>query len=172
MVKQYQGKVRVVYKNLVVHPEAVMEAHLGGCAAARQGKFMAYKHAFWDQGFGAYQAARDPSKLGGENLRTIAKGVGLDLTRFEADIKDAGCQKEIDDDMRELDRFGVNGTPAFFVNGTFIGGALPPDKFKEIIDQRLAVAEASGVPASDYYQKEIFEKGEKKFRSKKDPKPN
>jgi protein-disulfide isomerase len=170
-VKSYAGKVRVVYKNMVVHPETVLEAHLGGCAAAKQDKFLAYKHAFWEQGFNAYAQTRDPSKLGGENLRKIAKSVGLDLAKFEADIKGDACRADIEADMAELNKFGVRATPSFFINGKFIGGALPEEQFKQIIDEQLAIAEKSGVPAADYYQKEIFEKGEKKFRSKKEPKP-
>ena len=42
------------------------------------------------------------------------------------------------------------------------------EKFKAIIDERLKVAEASGVPAAQYYAKEILGKGEKAFVSKVD----
>ena len=44
-MKEYDGKVRVVFKNMVVHPQQVTNAHLAGCAAAKQGKFIAYKDA-------------------------------------------------------------------------------------------------------------------------------
>ncbi len=46
LVKEYGGKVRVVFKNLVVHPQVVMTAHKAGCAAAKQQKFAAFKNAF------------------------------------------------------------------------------------------------------------------------------
>jgi len=171
LVKDYAGKVRVVYKNFVVHPQQVQEAHLGSCAAARQGKFMAYKHAFWEKGFNAYAKGGDATKLGGANLREIVKSVGLDLAKWEADLKGADCQALVQGDMAELNKFGVNGTPAFYINGTMIPGGIDEGSFHQIIDQKLAIAEASGVSGSEYYQKEIFEKGEKKFRSKKEPKP-
>ena len=32
---------------------------------------------------------------------------------------------------------GVNGTPAFFINGRKIAGAFPFETFKKIIDQEL-----------------------------------
>ena len=38
MVKKYDGKVRVVYKNFVVHPDTATDAHLAACAASKQGK--------------------------------------------------------------------------------------------------------------------------------------
>ena len=44
-MKDYDGKVRVVFKNMVVHPQVVTRAHLAGCAAGKQGKFIAYKEA-------------------------------------------------------------------------------------------------------------------------------
>jgi hypothetical protein len=51
-VKEYDGKVRVVFKNLVVHPQ-VTNAHLAGCAAGKQGKFQQFKAVFWEKGFKA-----------------------------------------------------------------------------------------------------------------------
>ena len=42
---------------------------------------------------------------------------------------------------------------------------------QQIIDEKLKVAQASGVSGAEYYDKEIMGKGEKQFRSKKDPKP-
>ena len=33
---------------------------------------------------------------------------------------------------------GVNGTPAFFINGRMISGAQPFEAFKKIIDEELS----------------------------------
>ncbi len=172
LVKDYAGKVRVVYKNFVVHPDTALPAHMATCAAGLQGKFMEMKHTFWEKGFGEYAKTRDPSKMGEANILEMAKGIaGLDVARLAVDMKGEACMKHIQADMDELQKFGVNGTPAFFINGTFVGGAIPLEEFKRIIDGQLKVAEASGVPASEYYEREIMAKGEKKFRSAKDPKP-
>ena len=46
--------------------------------------------------------------------------------------------KEIMADMEAGAKAGVTGTPAFFVNGVFLSGALPYASFKEIIDRELA----------------------------------
>jgi len=73
--------------------------------------------------------------------------------------------------MAELAKFRVNATPTFFVNGKFIGGALPKTTFAKLIDAQLAAVAESGVPAADYYRSVVFAKGEKQFRSKRDPKP-
>jgi protein-disulfide isomerase len=162
--------VRVVFKNLVVHPQVVMTAHKAGCAAAKQQKFAAFKNAFWDKAYGPYAANRDNSKLGEENIMAIAKDIGLDTTKLKSDMEGSDCQAQIERDMQELAKFHVNATPSFFINGKHLGGALPKEQFKQIIDERLKVAEASGVSGADYYDKEVMGKGEKQFRSAVDPK--
>jgi protein-disulfide isomerase len=161
----------VVFKNLVVHPN-VMTAHKAGCAAAKQQKFVPYMKAFWEKAFGVYAATRDQSKLGEENIMVIAKDLGLDTAKLKADMDGPECKQMVDKDMQELQRFKVNATPSFFINGKFVGGALGKDQFKAIIDEKLKVAEASGVSGAEYYEKEIMGKGEKQFRSAMDPKPN
>jgi protein-disulfide isomerase len=164
--------VRVVFKNMVVHPQVVTDAHRAGCAAAKQQKFVAFKNAFWEKAFLPYQSARDPSKLGLENIMAIAKDLGLDTAKLKADMESPDCQAQIAKDMEELAKFHVNATPTFFINGKHVGGALSKEAFKPIIDERLKVAESTGVPGAEYYEKEVMGKGEKQFRSKVDPKPN
>lgn len=150
---------------MVVHPQTVQKAHQGTCAAGKQGKFLEYYHAFWDQAFTPYAQTRDASKLGEENVLAIAKSVGMDPVKFKADMNSDECVQFVQNDMKELSKFRVSGTPAFFINGTFVGGALPEQGFRQIIDERLKVAESSGVPAAQYYQQEIMGKGVKQFRS-------
>jgi protein-disulfide isomerase len=165
LVKEYAGKVRVVYMDMVVHPDTAMTAHLATCAAAKQQKYKPYKNVVWEKGFKAYAQSRDASKLGEENLIAMAKEVGLDTAKLTADMKSPECQALIQADMTELSKFKVNGTPAFFINGKFIGGALPKEGFKQIIDEQLKIAEASGVAGADYYEKVVLAKGEKQFKS-------
>ena len=172
LVKVYDGKVRIVYKHMIVHPEVATHAHLAACAAAKQGKYVAFKNAVWTKGFDAYAAARDQSKLAEEALYVIAKDVGLDIKRLKTDMTSDACKQQVDADMQELAKFHVNATPTLFVNGTHVGGAMPEDVFKQMIDEKLQLVTASGVSPAEYYDKVIMGKGEKKFRSKKDPKPS
>ena len=160
-----------MFKNMVVHPQLVTVAHKAGCAASKQGKFVPFKNAFWEKAFGPYAAQRDQSKLGEENIMAIAKDIGLDTAKLKADINSPDCQQMLDKDMQELAKFHVNSTPSFFINGKHLGGALPKEQFKAIIDEQLKIAEASGVSGGEYYDKVVLARGEKQFRSKMDPKP-
>ena len=173
LVKDYKGKVRVVYANMVVHPPA-KPAHLASCAAAKQGKYKEFKDAFWEKGFTPYATSpnHDPAPLGEANILVIAKDLGLDTAKLKTDMASPECEARLSSDMQEMSKFHVNATPTFFINGKHVGGALPKEGFKTIIDEQLKIAEASGVSGADYYNKVVLAKGEKQFRSKLDPKPN
>ncbi|HEV7555574.1 MAG TPA: thioredoxin domain-containing protein [Kofleriaceae bacterium] len=172
VVQKNSGKVRVVYKNLIVH-EPARPAHLASCAAAKQGKYLAFKHAFWDDGFQPYanSSGKDAASLGEDNIVKIATKLGLDVPRFKKDMASDGCKAAIAADMSELEKFRVNATPTLFVNGTEVAGAIPEDALQQLVDEKLAAVQKSGVAPAEYYDKVVMA-GEKKFRSKKDPKPH
>jgi protein-disulfide isomerase len=159
-VKEYEGKVRVVYMNFVVHPQQVQMAHQFGCAAAKQGRFLDWKNAWWEKAYAKRELSTD-------NIMKFSQELGLDTNKLKADAESGECQNRVESDKQELEKFHVNGTPGFFINGKFIGGGMQKEQFKQIIDEKLKIAEASGVPGSDYYEKEIRGKGEKQFKSKK-----
>jgi protein-disulfide isomerase len=154
LVKEYNGKIRVVFKNMVVHPQ-VTNAHLAGCAAGKQQKFPQFKRVWWEKGFKA-------RKMDDANIEAIAKEVGLDMARFKADKDSESCKQLIAADQAEMQKFKVNSTPTLFVNGTHVGGALPKESFKQMIDEKLKVAQAN-----DYYETVVMATGVKQFRSKK-----
>ena len=166
LVKDYSGKVRVVYMNMVVHPQVVTDAHLATCAAAKQHKFLEYKHAVWDKGFEPYSKSggRDKDSFAEANLLKIGQELGLDADKLKSDMHGDECKQRIQADEAELAKFQVHGTPAFFINGKHIGGGIPKEAFQQIIDEKLKIAEASGVSGGEYYEKEIMGKGEHQFK--------
>jgi protein-disulfide isomerase len=44
---------------------------------------------------------------------------------------------EVQKHVAEGSRYGVNGTPGFFVNGRFLNGAVPLEHFVQIVDEEL-----------------------------------
>ena len=169
LVKEYDGKVRVVYKNFVVHPDTALPGHLASCAAAKQGKYVQFKNAFWDKAFGPYaqSGGKDRASLAADNLLKIAGELGIDAARFKTDMDGQECKAFVQADMAELEKFKVSSTPTLYVNGTHVGGALPKEAFKKLIDEKLAIVASSGIAAGEYYDKAVLGQGEKQFRSKK-----
>lgn len=154
--------MRVVYKNYLIH-DVVAPVHLAGCAAAMQGKFVAFKNAWWQQGFGK-------GKYDQAAIDAVARSAGLDLARLHTDAASDACKQRVANDVKELEVFHVESTPSFFINGSPLLGPPTPDRFKEMIDQKLQQVQQSGVACPDYYQQVVLAKGLKQFKSAADAK--
>ena len=126
--KQYEGKVRMVFKNqpLPFHENA-KGAAMAALAANEQGKFW----EMHDKLFANQQA------LTKDSLENYAKDIGLDMGKYKAAIDSNKFDKQIADDSAEGMRVGANGTPTFFINGRQVVGAQPIDAFKNVIDDEL-----------------------------------
>ena len=128
VMKAYPDKVRLVFRQfpLDFHKQAPKAAEAALCAQ-EQGKFWEYHDTLF-----ANQNALEVDKL-----KEHAKKVGLDQARFDKCL-DSGAQAATVTADREAGmKVGVNGTPAFFINGILLSGALPFDEFKSVIDAEL-----------------------------------
>ncbi len=153
---KYGANLRIVYKNMIVHPETATLPAMAACAANQQGKFAEMDELLWTRGF-------EKSGYSKELVLGLASELHLDRARFESDLDGSACTGRIEDDMKVLQGLHVNGTPTSFINGRFIGGAQPVEAFQKLIDEELARAKeriAAGTPAADYYEKFVVEKGQ------------
>lgn len=87
---------------------------------------------------GGAAGTQQESPLTVDKLKSYAKELKLDTGKFNKCL-DSGEKKTIvDKDTAYGTSVGVQGTPGFFINGKFLGGAFPFEFFKEIIDKELA----------------------------------
>jgi protein-disulfide isomerase len=130
VLSTYGDRIHFVYRHfpLSTHPNARPAAEASQCAA-EQGKFWPYH----DKLFAA------PSRLNEPDLKQHAAELGLDAAKFNACVDTHKYKEQVNADMQAGEEAGVNGTPAFFINGRLIGGAQPFDAFKRIIDEELAL---------------------------------
>lgn len=121
---KYGDNLMFVYKNLPLpfHPEA-MPAAKSALAAARQGKF----YEFHDKLFA------NQDKLGEPLYVQIAKEVGLNIEKFNADRNSKEIEDQIKADLAQANSLGFNGTPGFALNGVKILGAYPQEHFEKVI---------------------------------------
>lgn len=77
------------------------------------------------------------SPISVDNLKNIAKDLGLDMNKFNSCLDEGQKAEVVLKDSNYGGTVGVSGTPGFFVNGKFLGGAFPFSSFKEIIDSEL-----------------------------------
>jgi predicted DsbA family dithiol-disulfide isomerase len=147
-----------------------MSGALAFCAAAKQGKAAQMDEQIWEKSFKARKYDTDQCWTTGncEGLNAMAQELKLDLNKFKEDMK--GCQQTVQNDMRELQKFGVAATPAFFINGRFLSGAMPLDNFVTVIDEELKKANEriqQGTPKAQYYQQWVIDKGLKTLEAPK-----
>jgi protein-disulfide isomerase len=127
--EKYGDKVRLIYLDfpLGIHDHAIDAASAGRCAG-EQGKFWQFHDAMF----------ADQSKLTPADLKADAKKLGLDTAKFD-DCLDKGKYKAaIEADLTQGKDLGIDGTPAFFINGRPLTGAQPFDKFQTTIDEELS----------------------------------
>ncbi|MEO8698511.1 MAG: DsbA family protein [Kofleriaceae bacterium] len=156
--EKYGDKVRVVYKQYIVHPDVATNAALAICAANKQHKFAEMDRVLWEKGFGG---GRDFSQA---KIEGFARDAELDLAKFTADVA-GSCRDEVAREHAELVALGQVGTPTFFINGRYIMGASPV-KLGAMIDEELALASqriAGGTPPADYYRTWVLAKGAPRF---------
>jgi len=129
VMRAYAGKVRLVFRHfpLEFHPYAAKAAEAAACAN-EQGKFWEYHDVLF----------ANQQKLEVPQLKEHAGSVGLDQGKF-TECLDSGRQAAVvKADQTAGSKVGVNGTPAFFINGVMLSGAQPMDEFRRVIDQELA----------------------------------
>jgi protein-disulfide isomerase len=128
IAQTYGDKVRIVFKHLPLemHTKA-RPAHAAAEAAFRQDKFWEMHNKIF-----AHQDEMSPEKY-----REYARELGLDLARFDRDVADPELVKRIDADAAEAASLGVTGTPAFFVNGRYVPGAVPFEEIQQLLDEDL-----------------------------------
>ena len=134
-IKEHYGdKVAIVFRDypLSFHQYAEKAAEAANCAN-KQGKYWEYHDAlFANQG-----------QLDVPNLKKTAETMNLDMTAFNQCLDSGEMKAEIDKDTQAGISFGVNGTPASFVNGRLVGGAQPFESFARVIDDELQI---KGIP--------------------------
>jgi protein-disulfide isomerase len=135
LLAKYPDKVRLVFKHyplVELHKDAPM-GHRAALAAQDQGKF-------WEMHDRLFANQRAMTR---EDMLAHAKALGLDMTRFTADLDSPRVQAVLDRDLGEGRKVGVEGTPTFFINGAAIVGSQPLDAFVRVIDKALAPAPAA-----------------------------
>jgi protein-disulfide isomerase len=146
IMEEYKGKVRVAWRNkpLPFHDKA-KPAAIAALAADQQGKFWPMHDILF----------KNQQNLDAASFEKYAKEIGLDMTKFKAALQDKKLQDAVEADVAMGDKLGARGTPAFFVNGSFLSGAQPFENFKSRIDEQLKKAEElvkKGTPKAKVYE--------------------
>lgn len=131
------GKIKFAYRHYPltsIHPNAQKSAEASECAN-EQG-------AFWDYHDILFTNQAEWEALDSANAQEkfveYANTLGLDGTSLGECVSIGKMADKVKEDADAGNVAGVNGTPATFVNGILISGAVPFEDFKAEIDKALA----------------------------------
>ncbi len=120
------AKVRVLYKDWPIFGAPSEAAARTAIAAGYQGKYQAVHNAFM----------QSPSRISSAvDVRRLAQAAGVDMARLERDMtsRSAEIDAVLNRNKREALSLGLQGTPAFIINGNLVSGALTQTEFQAII---------------------------------------
>jgi protein-disulfide isomerase len=141
------AKLRFVWKQqpLPFHPNAKPAALVSMALFEQKGNdgfWRAYDAFYGDQPH-LKDLTEDAANAAGTSVEDVLSGPTW-----------ARVRDKLARDLALAQRIGVNGTPAFFVNGVLLSGAQPYEKFAEVIDEQLVKAAglvAKGTPPRRVY---------------------
>lgn len=97
-------------------------------------------------------AGQQESPLAEDKLIAYAEELDLDKDKFTQCLDSDQTTSAVQADMEQAASLSVQGTPGFFINGKFLGGAFPYETFKEIIDKEI---EGTGSANCEDYSEEL-----------------
>jgi len=128
--QKYGDKVQIVYRQYPIpslHANAFKAAEASLCAN-EQGKFWEMHDLMFEE----------QSRLLVSDLKEKAVRLGMDKNKFDKCMDTGRFTEQVQNDMREGNRIGINGTPAVFINGVELkGGAVPFETVAKAIDKEL-----------------------------------
>ncbi|MEJ1967477.1 MAG: Na+/H+ antiporter NhaA [Rhizomicrobium sp.] len=116
------------FPNERAHPGAEFVSQAAEAAGA-QGKF-------WEMHDAIYDA--DP-QLTPDDVRALARGIGLDMDRFERDTASEAARDHVIADLEDGRRNGVTGTPTVFIDGLRYDGAWDFHSLLEELQRPVAL---------------------------------
>lgn len=140
VLKKYPKEVKFIFMHypLPFHPWAKPAAISAVCAAQQK------PDTFWLMHDNFFKKQQEITP---DNVLTKAEGFlagsGVDMSKWTNCVKkqDSAEYKSaaqvVDNTMAAGTKLGVEGTPAFFVNGEFLNGALPATEFDRVIQAAL-----------------------------------
>lgn len=132
------GTLRIEWRDLPMLGEESRTAAVAGRAAAEQ-------DAFWELHDEIYaeERERNAGELDRAPLVDMAARIGLDTERFEGSLGDPDHDVAVEADAQLARSLGIQGTPAFLINGQPLIGGQPTEVFVEAIEQAAAEADPS-----------------------------
>ena len=124
------GTLRLEWHDFPYLGQESFRAAVAARAAQGQGKFWEYHDILYQN-----QKGENSGAFSDENLVAFAEEAGLDVERFEEVLESGKYEEVVEEDFREAQEAGIQGTPSFTINGRPLVGAQPAETFARAIEE-------------------------------------
>ncbi len=123
------GMLRLEWHDFPYLGQESRRAAVAARAAQEQGKFWEYHDILFQN-----QKGENSGAFSDENLVAFAEEAGLDIEQFEEALASGKYEEVVEEDFREAQNAGIQGTPSFTINGQPLVGAQPVETFARAIE--------------------------------------
>ncbi len=130
MLAHFGPQLRFVFRHFPlreVHPRAELAAETAEAAGA-QGKFWQMHDKLFEH----------QTHLDDKHLHQYAQDLGLDMARYENEIRDHVYLQRVQEQMQIATALHVRATPSFYVNGVFCDVSFGLEHLHQAIDKALS----------------------------------
>lgn len=134
LIAEYPDKIRLIHRQFpmdhTVNPIVRAPFHVGSAAMALMAISAISQQRFWQMNDVLYQT---DLKKGVINVREVAEKAGVDYDALALGMLDNHNANKLIADIRQGQQLGVNGTPAFFIDGKLYLGQIPADVIEKAL---------------------------------------
>lgn len=144
VLKSYGDRIKVVYKDyplFEIHPWAERAAVDSGCLAKQSDgaywEFADYVHAYPQQIKGEQRALQGQLAEVDKITLDIGKKHSVDAAVLKTCVDTQATKSDLTASVKEAESVGVESTPAVFIDGMKLDGAIPEEELRVVLDKEL-----------------------------------
>lgn len=141
LIEKYvdNGTLRFEWRDFAYLGQESKTAAQAARAAQEQGKFWEYHDLLYQN-----QGSINGGTYSDDKLVDLARQLGLDIETFEFGLSSGRFEEVVQEDLREAQELGIQGTPSFTVNEQRLVGPQPLEAFEQVIEEELQKAGGGG----------------------------
>jgi protein-disulfide isomerase/uncharacterized membrane protein len=142
--KEVKG-IKIVHKNFPLDDECnksiPVPFHVGSCMLSRYAIASEKQGHFWEMNSVLFENQPKPEDKGLSEVDVLklAKSMGLDVAKLQADSHSATTKEKLSEDIDAALKLKINGTPTMVINGVLYTGIKPYNELKGILKRAATV---------------------------------
>ena len=133
------GTLRFEWRDFAYLGQESKTAAQAARVAQEQGKFWEYHDLLYQN-----QGSINGGTYSDDKLVGLARQLGLDIESFESGLASGRFEEVVQEDLREAQELGIQGTPSFIINEQRLVGPQPLEAFEQVIEEELQKAGGGG----------------------------